>query len=113
MMNELMNNEAILAKLDAAENVEEFCKILFENGATVDEINELLEKMATQSGEMSVEDLENVAGGGNPIAQKILARMTYRITKGKLFVKATYDEESRSITVTNRFGKKESVVTYY
>ena len=56
---------------------------------------------------MSEDDLDMVAGGGNPIAQKIIRRWAYRFKYGKIFVKATYDEDAKTITVTNRFGKEK------
>jgi len=115
MMNETIFpflTEDVARQLDGAQTEEEFRRILMEAGASEEEIFRFVEHLRTMplaaAGELSEDDLDMVAGGGNPILQKMICKMAYRIQHGKLFVKATYDEDKRTITVTNRFGKKKS-----
>lgn len=112
-IRELLNNEEIVAKLDAAENKESFCTILAENGADQEEIDRFLAELSRMGDcELSEEQLEDVAGGGNPILQRYLCKWGYRLQHGKWFVKTTYDEDRHVITATNRFGKVKTSEEY-
>ena len=104
---EIMKNEEVVMKLDGAETEEAFCKILIENGASAEDINEFIEYMskANSEGELSEDQLDSVAGGG-PVIQKILAKWAYRLQHGKFFVKVSVKGDY--IIVTNRFGEKVS-----
>lgn len=120
MMNDTVFSfltEDVAHRLDQAQTEEEFRRILMEAGASEEEIHRFVEHLRTMpleaQGELSEDDLDMVAGGGNPILQKMICKMAYRVQTGKLFVKATYDEDKRTITVTNRFGKKESIEYMY
>lgn len=116
MMNEkitrILEDEELVVKLDNARDEEEFCNILANNGASADDINEFIEHLASTNseGELSEEDLDNVAGGA-PILQKALARWAYRFKHKKIFVKAT--AKNGVITVTNRFGEKVTETYLY
>lgn len=114
MMNESVFSfltEEVALQLDLAQTEEEFRRVLTEAGASEEEILRFVDHLRTMpleaSGEMSEDDLDMVAGGGNPIGQKIIRRWAYRFKYGKIFVKATYDEDAKTITVTNRFGKEK------
>ena len=113
LLEELLNNEEVLARLDKAESEEEFCAILSEQGLSAEEIAMIVDKLRDPGEELSEEDLENVSAAGNPHLQKIIYRWAYRFKHKKLFVKATYDEDSRTITVCNRFGKEKVCETNF
>lgn len=113
-LEELLMNEEIVAKLDEAKDTEELRAILLENGADEEEAGQFIEQLIAQSkeGELSEDELEDVAGGG--LIHRCLFRFVYRIKHGKLFVKATEDKDKHVITVVNRFGKKvEEVYDIY
>lgn len=109
MMNEkiakILENEEIARKLDATQNDTEFCRILVENGAEADDINEFMEYLSNMKadGELSEEALEDVAGGA-PVLQTIFCKWVYRFQHKKIFVKATV--KGNYIVVTNRIGEK-------
>lgn len=109
--------EDVAIRLEQAQTEAEFRKILLDSGATEEQIADFVEYLRTMpleaSGELSEDELDIVAGGGNPILQKMFCKMAYRVQTGKIFVKATYDEDKRTITVTNRFGKKKSIEYMY
>ena len=111
MMNEkiakILENEEIVRKLDATQSDEEFCRILMESGADVDDINGFMEYLSNMKtdGELSEEALEDVAGGA-PVLQTIFCKWVYRFQHKKIFVKATV--KGNYIVVTNRFGEKVS-----
>ena len=121
MMNDTVFSfltEDVAHRLDQAQTEEEFRRILMEAGASEEEIHRFVEHLRTMpleaQGELSEDDLDMVAGGGkNPIIQKMICKMAYRVQTGKIFVKATYDSDKKIITVTNRFGEKESIEYMY
>ena len=119
MMNAAMIQnltEDVLQKLDAAENEMDFRKILAENGVAGEEIDRFVDYLKNApeetDAELSVDALEDVAGGG-PTLQRYIAKWAYRAKHGKWFVKTTYDADSRTITATNRFGDAVSETYMY
>lgn len=107
-----MMTEEMAIQLENTQTEEEFRRILTENGATEEDILQFVEDLRQMPDdsewELTEEDLDVVAGGGNPRIQRAIARLAYRVKHRKIFVKSTYDESSRTITVTNVFGKKVS-----
>lgn len=104
-------NEEILSKLAEAETEEDILCILKENNVSFEDTAAFIEQIQRNDGELSEDDLENVAGGG--YLHNVLARTAYRIKHKKLFVKTVVDKENGIITVTNRFGEKVSETYYY
>jgi hypothetical protein len=105
-------NEEILTKLADVNTEEEFFQIMAENDIGPEEAAAFIEYLRNTPEELGEDDLDNVAGGAVPLHQA-LSRFAYRIKHGKLFVKSTVDTESRTITVTNRFGKKVTETYIY
>ena len=105
-VEEILQNEEIVSKLEQVESEAEFCQILLDYGASEDVIKALIEKIVRteDEGELSENALEDVAGGG--YIHRMMFRMVYRFKHKKLFVKATEDKKNHVITVQNRFGKK-------
>ena len=58
-------NEEAIQKLDCAQSEEEFRSILSENGVTAEEIERLVEYLKRSPEELSVDDLDTVAGGAS------------------------------------------------
>ena len=110
-------NEKVIQKLDCAQSEEEFRNILSENGVATEEIERFVEYLKNMpddvSGELSEADLDDIAGGGKPWLQIWTHKWGYRIKHGKFFVKATYDENRGTITVTNRYGNPVSETNPY
>ena len=105
-------NEEILNKLAEVNTEEEFFQIMAENDISPEEAAAFIEYLRNTPEELNEDDLDNVAGGAVPFHQAI-CRIVYRVQHGKLFVKSSVDTENRTITVTNRFGKKVSETYYY
>ena len=63
-------------------------------------------------GEIPEDLLELVSGGGKPYLQILIAKTAYRVKHGKVLVKATYDEDRRVITCSNRVGKNKVYEEY-
>lgn len=99
-------NEELLNKLAEVETEEEALNILKENNVNFEDAAAFIAQIHNDSEELSEDDLDDVAGGG--YLHNVFARTMYRIKNKKLFVKTSVDHDRRTITVTNRFGKKVS-----
>ena len=104
-------SEEILNKLAEAETEEEVLNILKENNVSFEDAAAFIQQIQNDSEELSEDDLDDVAGGG--YLHNVFARTAYRIKHKKLFVKTSVDPNRRTITVTNRFGKKTSETYMY
>ena len=109
---EILTNVELLEELDGAETEEEFRGILTAHGASEEDIDRFADYLSNVPDELSEEDLENVAGGGNPILQRYICKLAYRAKHRKWFVKTTYDEDTHTIYATNRFGKNKVTEEY-
>ena len=104
-------SEEILNKLAGAESEEEVLNILKETNVSFDDAAAFIQQIQNDPAELSEADLDDVSGGG--YLHNVFARTAYRIKHKKLFVKTSVDPNSRTITVTNRFGKKVSETYMY
>ena len=109
----ILKDEAVAEALLKSESEEEFRAILTDNGAEAEEIDSFIEDLRNLPEELTEEELAAVAGGGKPYAQIFMSKWAYRMETGKIFCKATYDEDNSTITVTNRFGTKNSIDYIY
>ena len=103
--------EEILSKLAEVNTEEEFFQILAENDIGPEEAAAFINHLQNTPEELDEEMLENVAGGA--YLHNLIARTAYRIQYKKLFVKTSVNAETRTITVTNRFGEKVSQTYCY
>lgn len=110
MKFETMMNEELLNKLSEVETEEEVLQAFKEYNVSFEDAAAFIEQVQNGSGELSEDDLDSVSGGA--ILQKIFVKNWYRFYHQKFFVKAVVDKESRTITVTNRFGKEKITETY-
>ena len=82
MLEDLMEDKAFLAKIEAADNMEEIKKMFNEKGYEID-LDALQSVIATEQGELNENDLEHVAGGYvKPIGRTIL-KWLINVVKGK------------------------------
>ena len=105
---DLLNDMSVVEELDHAGSEEEFRAILSAKGLPEDEIQRFMRYLGSIPAELTEDDLTAVAGGGNPILQRYMCKWAYRVQHGKWFVKTSYNEDTHTITATNRFGKKVS-----
>lgn len=111
-VSELIKNEELLTALNEAETEEAFTEVLVNNGVDVQEFLDYMNN-AGKNGELSEDELDEVAGGCFALFQRVASKFQYKRDTGAWFAKTTVNKADMSITVTDRFGNQASKTYYY
>ena len=79
-LEDVLQNEEAIAKLDAVADEEAFRKILTDAGVDEEQVITFVDRIKNSSDELTDTDLEDVAGGG--YIHRMLFRFVYRFKHG-------------------------------